>query len=312
MFDRASPGAPDLTGRRVLVTGGSGFIGRSLVAALTRAGAETHALGSRAVPPPGVAARYRQADLRHPAAARAALDDLRPDLVYHLASVVSGARGLEAVWPTLEANLLAAVHLLLAATERGTARVVLTGSLEEPDPVSPVPASPYAAAKGAAAAYADLFHALYATPVVQARLYMVYGPGQSDPAKLVPYVIGTLLRGQSPRLSSGTRPVDWIYVDDVVDGLLRAGVAEGVEGKTLELGTGELTTVRAVVEQLGRLVDPGLALGFGSLPDRPNERVRAADPELAGRLLSWRPGTTLERGLAATVAWFRAGAPDLR
>jgi nucleoside-diphosphate-sugar epimerase len=76
-----------------------------------------------------------------------------------------------------------------------------------------------------------MFHALYHTPVTILRLYMVYGPGQQDLRKLVPYVTLALLKGEMPRVSSGVREVDRIYVDDVAAGYLAAATATGVEGE---------------------------------------------------------------------------------
>ena len=68
------------------------------------------------------------------------------------------------------------------------------------------------------------------------RIFMVYGPGQRDTRKLVPYVTTSLLRGEMPELTSGAREVDWIYVDDVVEAFLAAAVAPGAEGTSLDVG----------------------------------------------------------------------------
>ena len=106
---------------------------------------------------------------------------------------------------------------------------------------------------------------------------MVYGPGQSDHTKLVPYVITSLLRGEAPRLSSGLRLVDWIYVDDVVEGLIRCSQAPGIDGRTVELGSGEMLSIREVMRQLSNLVACTVEPHFGALPDRPLERVKKAD-----------------------------------
>ena len=157
-----------------------------------------------------------------------ALDDVRPDWIFHLASHVTGARDLAVVLPTFHGNLTTTVNLLTAATEVGCQRLVLVGSLEEPElgTAEAVPASPYAASKWAASGYARFFHANYETPVAVARLFMVYGPEQEDSRKLVPYVTLSFLRGEAPRLTSGARQIDWIYVDDAVAGLLAVARAE--------------------------------------------------------------------------------------
>jgi UDP-glucose 4-epimerase len=208
----------------------------------------------------------------------------------------------------LHANLVTTVNVMLACGEAGCARVVLAGSMEEPDLRGPdaVPQSPYAAAKWAALAYARSFHALYRLPVVHLRLFMVYGPDQRDLQKLVPHVTVSLLRGIAPELTSGSRAVDWVYVDDVVDAFLRAAVAPGIEGASLDIGSGELVTVRALALRLRELVGGEVEPAFGAIADRRLERVRAADPASAGEAIGWRPRTTLGEGLARTVDFYRS------
>jgi nucleoside-diphosphate-sugar epimerase len=106
-------------------------------------------------------------------------------------------------------------------------------------------------------------------------------------------------------VTSGTREVDWIYVDDVVEALLAAALRPGVEGQTLDVGTGVLASVRAVVERLRDLVDPDIELTFGGLPDRPRERLDVAEVDATACSLQWRPVVSLAEGLARTVAWHR-------
>jgi nucleoside-diphosphate-sugar epimerase len=202
-------------------------------------------------------------------------------------------------------NLVTSVNLLTAAAESGGPRVVLAGSMEEPDRDDPAPSSPYAAAKAATSGYARLFDSLYGLPVVNLRVFMVYGPGQRDGTKLVPYVINSLLRGEAPELSSGRREVDWIYVDDVVAAFLAAADAEKAPGTTLDVGSGELVSIRSLVEQIVPLVGGDARPAFGALPDRPGERPRRADVAQSRETIGWEPSTPLAVGLVRTVEWFR-------
>jgi len=234
------------------------------------------------------------------------VEEARPDVVFHLASLVTGKRDLDLVAPALEANLLSTVHLLEAATRIGVRRIVLAGSQEEPEPGTPdVPGSPYAAAKAASSLYGSFFRALYGTPVVTARIYMVYGPGQADTSKLVPATILSALAGERPRISSGTREIDWVYVEDVARGLVALARAEAIEGEILDLGSGELVTVRAIAERICA------ALGVegpevGAVADRPLEVVRRADPRRTLERTGWRPEIDLDEGLARTINHYRA------
>jgi len=286
------------------VTGATGFLGSRLLEELEREGAEV-AVVSRLPRPEGArVARWYRADLEDSPAVEQALGDDRPEVVFHLASLVSGRRELELVVPTFRANLSSTVHLLAAATRVGCRRIVLAGSMEEPEPGEP-PGSPYAAAKAASSLYAALFRTLYETPIVTARIFMVYGPGQRDTAKVVPASILAALEGRAPRISSGARPVDWIYVDDVARGLLALARAPGVDGETIDLGSGELVTVREVVERISRLAGAPPP-EIGALPDRPHETVRRADPSRAFAHARWRPEVPLDEGLARTIDHFRA------
>ena len=292
-----------MQGIRCLVTGASGFLGHHLLAALAREGAETVALSRRPrAETPG--ARWRAVDLERLDAVESALDEERPEVVFHLASLVTGRRELELVVPTFRSNLAAAVHVLAAATRVGCRRVVLAGSMEEPEP-GEAPVSPYAAAKGASSLYARFFRAVYETPVVTARVFMAYGPAQRDLAKVVPASILAALEGRRPPISSGTRQVDWIYAEDVAGGLLALARAAGVEGGTFDLGSGELVTVRAVVERICRATGVE-GPEVGALPDRPLETVRRARPAATLERAGWRPEVDLDEGLARTIAWYRA------
>lgn len=295
-----------MRGRTVLVTGATGFIGAHLVRRLLEQDSNVQAVSRR---PPAVGdspIRWHQADLADPDAAGRLVAAVRPDTIFHLASHVAGSRSADLVLPTFHANLASTVNLLSAVTKTPCRRFILTGSLEEPESTAESPSSPYAAAKVAARQYAAMFHTLYGIPIVLARLFMVYGPDQKDDRKLVPYVIRSLLAGTPMQLSPGMRPVDWIYVDDVVRGLLAMAVApNAVEGARFDLGSGRLATVRTVVEKIAALVRQGLALPFGALPERPFEQVRTADVAATTAALGWAPTTSLDDGLRLTVDWYK-------
>ena len=295
-----------LAGKKALVSGASGFIGAHLCRRLLQDGAEVHGTSRTRRSREEHGVFWWQGDLAEIGTVRDILTALRPDVIFHLAGHVAGARERELVEPTFRSNLMSTVNLLDVAGEVGCSRVLLASSLEEPEPGNPhaIPCSPYAAAKWAGSAYARMFHALYQLPVVILRLFMVYGPEQQDLRKLVPYVILSLLRGEAPQLMSGQRQVDWIYVEDVVDGFLAAATAGSVEGKTVDLGSGSLIPVRTLVEQLVRLINPRIEPRFGALTDRPLEQVRIADVANSLDLIGWKPTVSLEEGLKRTADWY--------
>ncbi|MFO1269532.1 MAG: NAD-dependent epimerase/dehydratase family protein [Rubrivivax sp.] len=306
---KAPPGAV------ALVTGGAGFIGSHLCATLAHAGMAVHSVSRREQPAGSTAGspavRHHRADLADFTAVQRLLDTVRPDYVFHLASHVQGAPDLAHVLPAFHGNLETTVNLLTAVAGRGCRRVVLTGSFMEPAATAGdlTPTSPYAAAKWAASAYARMFAALYAVPVTTARVFMVYGPGQQDLTKLVPYTIGRLLRGQAPQISSGRRLIDWIYVDDVAEGFLRLALADGAVGRTVDLGSGTLIATADLVTKICRLVAPSIAPELGALPDRPLEPTGAARINDSLRTIGWSPRVGLDEGLMRTVDFYRHSAP---
>lgn len=292
---------------RVLVTGATGFIGGCLVRRLIKRGCEVHGVSRRKLAGRADGVHWWQGNLRDTDRIQQIVDGSQPDRIVHLASQVTGDRSLERVLPILHDNLVSSVGLLTAAARNRCQRVVLAGSMEEPDPKEglAIPGSPYAAAKWSGSAYGRMFHALYGLPVVMARIFMVYGPGQQDIAKLVPYVIANFLRGEVPALGSGRRAIDWVYVDDVAEGLERACFAEGIGGLTLDMGSGRQNTIREVVESLAAIIRPPFAPVFGALADRPLDREPVADTGRTESLLGWRATTPLPLGLEQTVRWYR-------
>ena len=291
--------------RTVLVTGASGFIGSHLCQLLARHGAVIETTSRRSQPStPGIR-RTHVLDLCDIAAVRELLNRVHPEFVFHLSAITSAARDVDNALPTLHANLVSTVNLLTSVTQVGSCRrVVLAGSLEEQGGVH-APSSPYAASKHAGTQYARMFNALYGTPTAVARIFMVYGPAQPDRRKLIPYVALSLLRQQVPMLSSGERLVDWIYVQDVAEGLARLAIAPGVEGTTVDIGSGVLTSVGEVARQIAGLVGNGLGPMLGAIGDRPHETVCAADIETTRRLINYAPSVSLAEGLRRTVESYR-------
>jgi nucleoside-diphosphate-sugar epimerase len=283
-------------GRRVLVTGADGFIGAYLCRRLTAHGAQLFAMR-----------RVEHGDLSEADVAERVFADFQPEIVFHLASLALDGRSLDLVIPVTLANLVAAVRLLTAAaaaSSRGTPRVVLAGSMKEPEG-DEVPTSVYAVAKGSQSAYARMFHAVHGLDAVVARMFMVYGPDERNRERLLPYVTRSLLRGEPARLTSGRRESDWIYIDDAVEGLMVLGATDGLGGSRIDIGSGSLASVRTLVEEVARLTGSPSELLFGAVPDRGPEPLRVADVEETYRRTGWRAVVPLEEGLRRTVAWYR-------
>ena len=292
---------------KVLITGASGFLGTHLVQRLCPISGEVHATSRTQRPTLKGGPLWWQTNLEDLGAVRSLFATVKPDIIFHMSGLASAIQTVEFVLPTFHSLLTSTVNLLTVATEVGCQRVVLAGSLNEPQSEDPemIPSSPYAAAKWAGSAYGRMFHALYGTPLVIVRTFMTYGPGQ-DSRKLIPSVVLSLLQGESPKLSSGQWNADWIYINDVIDGFLAAAQMPQIEGAMFDLGSGALVTVRELVEKLVKIVGCSTRPLFGALPDRAFEPARKAEIRKTFEKLGWNPKVSLESGLQQTVEWYRA------
>jgi nucleoside-diphosphate-sugar epimerase len=241
-------------------------------------------------------------DLGAKAEAEELIQRVAPDVIFHLASEVAGSRDRALVVPMFYANLASAVHLLSAAARLPGTRVVQVGSMEEPRPGA-VASSPYAIAKVAATGYAQMFHDLWQLPVTTLKVAMAYGPEQRDLRKLVPHVITSLLAGLPPKVSSGHREIDWVYVDDVVDALVMAALVPAAAGAVVEIGSGRGISIRDTVTRLAELIGSGVEPRYGAELDRSRDSARIADTT-AARALGWQPRVPLDEGMARTVRWY--------
>ncbi len=286
-----------MKGERVLITGARGFMGRALMRRLVADGAAVTALdreapgrADRADIPEGV--EYVEVDLRYAAGIKRVVDSASPTLVVHLAAVGVTDPFLP-ISEALRGNLETTINLLKAVA--GRCRVLMARTSGEIDVINT-----YAASKAAAWQFCRMFHRTEGWPVAGVMLFQVYGPGQPERT-----VLGAALKAarvsENFPMTSGDQKRDWIYIDDVVDGIIAAGRAEGVDGETVELGTGIGTPVRDVVARLFQLVGKGKPL-IGALPQRPGEAPeQIAEAERTERLIGWRAKVGIEEGLRRLV-----------
>lgn len=292
---------PPISGKRVLVTGANGFIGRHLCRRLMDYNCPVAGIDRKSTIG-SAQSMVLPVDLLDQASLQAVVRDFRPEVVYHLAALVTARQEMSLVLPMLQDNLVGSVNLMIALADVGVKSVVMMGSAEEPRD-GKAPTSPYAASKSAARLYARMFTALYRLPVVFPQLFMSYGPGQ-HPSKLVPYAILRLLNGKTCTISSARRKVDFIYVEDVVSALIAIAETKGLEGQTLYLGSGTLSRVRDIVLMIARLTNADESLVVEVPPDRVAEKTLSlAKHRPAG--FNWQPAWQLEHGLSQTIAWYR-------
>jgi dTDP-glucose 4,6-dehydratase len=310
-----------LQGRRVLVTGATGFIGSHLVRRLVGEGAEVHAMTSNvsSVYPTRLLELKDRIQLHEGSLIdRSAMDAIvaraQPSHVFHLGAYTHVGKSWRRVDECIQTNVQGTVNLLQALDGTGYERFVYTGTSEiygdidvpfrEDAMVNPI--SPYSVSKYAGEKYCQMFHAGYGWPIVMVRPFNAYGPWQT-PDRVIPEIIGRAIRGEELKMTQGRQTREFNFVEDIVDGFMVLGTADGIDGELFNLGCGEEVSMRdlatTILDLMGNPIEPQ----FGALPDRPTEIWRMfCDSTKVRERLGWAPQHSLAEGLAKTIDWYRS------
>ena len=312
---------------RTLVTGGAGFIGSNLVAALIDDEREVRVLddlssGRRenlgSLPVGSV--ELIEASILDPVALARAVDGV--ERVVHLAAIASVEQSMSDPLGTHAVNATGTLCVLEAARVAGVARVVCASSaavygedptLPKQEAQPPAPRSPYAAAKLAGEAYARAYSETLGLEVVSLRFFNVYGPLQ-DPASpysaAIPIFVDRLLRGLPPIIfGDGRQTRDFVFVGDVVRALRLACSTPGVAGQVINVASGVRTGLLAVLDGIAAALDV-TAAPIHEAPRPGDLRDSVADVSRARALLGFEAEVELRDGLSRTVAWLRGEAPE--
>ncbi len=312
------PVPPDYDGwpmTKVLVTGGAGFIGSNLVRALLERGDEVRVLdnfstGNRANLD-GLEVEVVEGELRSYERVHNAVRGT--ETVYHLGALGSVPRSVQDPLTSSAVNVEGTLNVLLAARDEGVRRVVFSSSssvygtseLPAKEDAAPDPLSPYGVAKLAAERYCISFARVYERfETVVVRYFNVFGPRQSpfsQYAAVVPLFITAIRDGLPVTIEGdGEQQRDFTYVENVVDGTLRAGGAEGVSGRVFNLAASAPASVNRLAETIGAVL--GREVARTTAPPRAGDiRVSWADVTAAREALGYEPSVGLEEGLRRTV-----------
>lgn len=322
--------------RRLLVTGGAGFIGSHLVewilqrapsverlVVLDRLTYAGHRLNLRAVEPDSRLV-FVHGDVCDAALVGRLFDEHRFDAVFHLAAESHVDRSIENAADFVRTNVLGTFTLLDQARRAWSAQRARfvhvstdevygelgdTGSFTEESPYRPN--SPYAASKAGADHLVRAYRRTYGLPVVVTNCSNNYGPRQM-PEKLIPLMVDRALRGEPlPVYGEGRQVRDWLHVEDHCEGLWRA-MTLGQDGERYHFGAGVELTNLALVQRLADEVDRQMGRAEGTsralirfVRDRPGHDFRyAIDWSKSHAELAWSPRRSFDEGLRDTVRWY--------
>lgn len=303
-----------------LVTGGAGFIGSHLVEALVSRGDTVRVVDN-------LVTGHRE-NLAHVVGADLTVGNLADsevvdrvvtgiDYVVHLAAIPSVPRSIADPISSNEANVSATLNLLFAAKRHSVRRVVFassssiygeTAALPSREDAPPDPLSPYALQKLMGEQYGRLFQNLYGLDTVVLRYFNVFGPRQ-DPSSPYSGVISLFARCLAERqqpiiYGDGEQTRDFTYVENVVDGTLRACTAIGASGQVINISCGDRVSLNTLFGLMQSLSGVELEPRFAE-PRNGDVRHSQADISRARMVLGYQPVVQLEEGLRRTLEWYR-------
>lgn len=304
--------------KKILVTGGAGFVGSNLVDKLVNHGALVTVLDDLFTGNKKNIAAIN--DIQFVEGTVTDYDTVtrlvkKADLIFHLAvrNII-----VSTVSPLLdfEVNTQGTFNVLLAAKEHGIERIIYTSSasvygnsrylpINEDDHLSTL--NPYAASKLAGENYCFAFYESYRVPIVILRYSNVYGINQSPTnpyCGVVSKFFDQLIKGQHPQIhGDGEQTRDFTFVDDVVEATLLAAENPKAEGEVFNVGTGKETTINELLDKMSKLTNNLIPPKYIDKRDIDNIRRRVLNIEKIRRILRWAPSTTLVRGLEKTYDW---------
>lgn len=307
-----------LNGKKVLLTGASGFIGSHLTSLLFNEGAEV-----------SIVVRYNsiehnvrlspfweeleifEADIRN-------VESLQPlhskifDFIFHLAAYNHVGNSFLHVGEALETNSNGTAKLLETVKDYEKFIYISTSEIygeQEPVPfvenMTPHPNSPYSVGKYAGELYSLMKQRQSNNPVVVIRPFNAYGPYQSTRA-IIPELIDKCLRDVPILTTEGKQTREFNFVTDLTEGMLLAALSEKVVGEIINLGTGNDIAICDLVKMIYEMTNSKSELHIGALPTRPNEIWKmSSDASKAKEILGWKPKVSFDEGLNSTIEWFR-------
>lgn len=303
----------NLKGKRVLVTGATGFNGSHLTKCLVKSGAEVHVLHKSSssfwrLNKIKEKLHLHNIDISDPISVFKMCKEINPKIVYHLAAYGTNYRDQD-IQQAFDTNLIGTINLIKGLKGTECEKLIFTDtffvyghqdvSIRETTLLKP--STPYVSTKISASYLAPLFAKKFELSLIILRLFNVYGP-LDNTNKFVPYIILSLYKKEIPKLSDCLQIRDFIFIEDVVRAYLQA---TNINYSTvLNIGSGVPVTLRSVTEEILKYFENG-KIEFGAIPYREDEIWKSyADIDKTKKILRWKPQISLEEGILKTVESF--------
>ncbi len=308
--------------RKVLITGGTGFVGANFVYTFLERGDEVHLLVRPEsklwrIEPVKNRIKLHTVDLTKEKKVEEFISQLKPDIILHFATYGAYQGKEQDIKVTIDTNLLGTINLVNACSKIPFDCFINTGSNSEyGTKEKPMrednllePNNLYGVTKAAATLYCDFFAKKMDLPLVTMRPFAVYGYFE-ERERFIPAIINASLTHSQPHLISPHAVRDFVFIEDVIGAYLSAiKHIKTIKGNVFNIGTGVQYTLSEVVNTLNEITDFKLDPIYGVTKPKQYEPPQwVADITKSKKLLQWAPADSLKGGLTKTVEWFKKNA----
>jgi UDP-glucose 4-epimerase len=299
--------------RSILITGASGFIGQHLLKQFSKYSNSIVTI-QRNKMPTHLPIRQFECDIVNSNDLKYCFTRCDPEIIVHLAGYKERSTNLLSFSEGINTNVIGSLNIFSEALKKENLEsVIVLGTAEEygnnvcpyKETMRESPVTPYSFSKTCISHMAILFHDLYRLPVTVLRPTLAYGPGQEDDMFL-PSLIRSLLANQPFRMTAGAQTRDFLYIDDLVGAILRVPRCPPARGNIINIGSGKPVRILDVAHCVERFMKKKDLVLPGQVPYRENEIMDYyVDIGKAGKILRWKPETTLDTGLKRTINHYR-------
>lgn len=298
--------------KKILIVGGTGFIGRHLAGRCLKDTAFVTCIGLSAGKSFSKDMEFIHADISDKKQLQAVLRDKSFDYVFNLGGYIDHTAYFKGGRRLIESHFIGLLNLIDCLDVKDLKGFVQIGSSDEygnlPAPqretMRECPISPYSFAKTAASHFIQTLSHIEGFPGVVLRLFLVYGPGQ-DEKRFLPQIITAFLRNESVETSEGRQVRDFCYIDDVVDSIIKAAVTDEAKGLIINIASGIPISIKDMINKTAYLIGKGRAV-FGARPYRYGENMELfADISSARKALRWSPSVSVDEGLRKTIEYYK-------
>lgn len=297
---------------RLLVIGGTGFIGRHLCIEAQKRGYIVTCLSLNKPKDPVQGIRYITGNISCLPIAEEFKEGLKFEYVINTAGYIDHSGFWSGGRKVIDAHLAGTINLVYLCDRTILKKFIQIGSSDEygisPAPQSEdkreEPISPYSFAKTASIHLLQMLWRSEQFPAVALRLFLVYGPEQGKKRFLPQLILGCIHNTAFP-VSKGMQLRDFCYVDDVVNAILMTLESSTVCGEVINIASGTPIKIREMIKRIRNLIGTGEPL-FGQIPSRSGESMMLyANIEKAKLLMNWEPRISLDEGLKKTIEWYK-------